>query len=184
MKYIIVAVAILLAFLGGTYATHTRTTTDAQKENPQSKGRPTTENTKSKEESIIPTDTTKGAALDLSGQNLTKAPEYIFTQVTLVVLDLSDNKLSGALQAEIRHLQNLKALDLSHNNFTGVPAEIGQLKNLETLNLSNNQLTGLPYELGNLSRLKLLDLSGNAYSEADLSKIRENLPSSTIIKTK
>ena len=73
---------------------------------------------------------------------------------------------------------------MSNNNFTGVPAEVGQLKNLEILNLSNNQLTGLPNELGNLSKLKLLDLSGNNYSETDLQKIKETLPSSVVIKTK
>jgi len=121
--------------------------------------------------------------LDLSGKGLTKAPSYIFNRINIEELNLSNNNLEGALQAEIRHLQNLKVLNLSSNRFTGVPAEIGQLKELEVLDLSNNLLTGLPYELGNLSKLKLLDLSGNNYSEADLSKIRGTLPSSTVIKT-
>jgi len=74
-------------------------------------------------------------------------------------------------------------LDLSNNNFTGVPAEVGRLEYLEILNLSNNLLTGLPYEIGNLSRLKLLDISGNSYAEADLAKIKEGLPETTVIKT-
>ena len=126
--------------------------------------------------------TTRGV-LNLSGQGLTKAPSYIFARTDIQELNLSNNALDGSLQAEIRHLQNLKVLNLSNNKFTGVPAEVGQLKNLEILDLSNNQLTGLPYELGNLSKLKLLDISGNAYSEADLAKIRESLPSSTVIKT-
>ena len=121
--------------------------------------------------------------LNLSGQGLTKAPAYIFTRTDIEELDLSNNSLDGALQAEVRHLQNLRVLNLSNNKFTGVPAEVGQLKNLEVLDLSNNQLTGLPYELGNLSKLKLLDVSGNAYSEADLAKIQASLPSSTVIKT-
>jgi len=129
------------------------------------------------------TTTTVRGVLNLSGQGLTKAPAYVFGRTDIEELNLSNNSLDGALQAEIRQLQNLKVLNLSNNKFTGVPAEIGQLKNLEVLNLSNNQLTGLPYELGNLSKLKLLDLSGNAYSEADLSKIRASLPSSTVIKT-
>ena len=129
-----------------------------------------------------PTVTTRGV-LNLSGQGLTKAPSYIFARTDIEELNLSHNALDGSLQAEVRHLQNLKVLNLSNNKFTGVPAEVGQLKNLEILDLSNNQLTGLPYELGNLSKLKLLDISGNAYSEADLAKIRESLPSSTVIKT-
>ncbi len=125
-----------------------------------------------------------GKTLDLSGQGLTKAPEYIFSQTSITTLNLSNNKLEGSLQAEIRHLENLVTLDLSNNKFTGVPAEVGQLKKLEVLNLSNNLLTGLPNELGNLSNLKLLDLSGNVYSEADLAIIRKNLPATTVIKVK
>lgn len=120
--------------------------------------------------------------LDLSGQALTKAPSYIFDRTSTQELDLSHNKLDGSIQAEIRHLQNLKILDLSNNQFTGVPAEVGQLKNLEVLDLSNNQLTGLPYELGNLSNLKVLNLKGNTYSAADLSIIKQSLPTSTVVQ--
>lgn len=119
--------------------------------------------------------------LDLSAKGLTKVSTDVFTQTELTELDLSNNQLTGALQAEVRHLQKLKVLDLSDNQFTGVPAEIGQLKSLEILDLSNNKLTGLPNELGNLSSLKQLNLSGNAYSEADLINIRKNLPATTII---
>lgn len=130
------------------------------------------------------TEVKTGATLDLSGRNLKKTPEYVFGRLSLEKLDLSNNDLEGSLQAEIRHLQNLKILDLSNNRFSGVPAEIGQLSKLEFLDLSDNLLTGLPNELGNLSNLKELDLSGNNYSEADLAGIRERLPASTVIKTK
>lgn len=122
-------------------------------------------------------------ALDLSGQGLTKVSGDVFKRTELQHLDLSHNNLTGALQAEVRHLQELRFLDLSNNKFTGVPAEVGQLKNLEILNLSNNQLTGLPYEIGNLSKLRVLDISGNAYSAADLEVIKKTLPVSTQIKT-
>jgi len=122
-------------------------------------------------------------ALDLSSQGLTKVPTYVFERTDLESLNLSHNTLTGALPGEIRHLQNLKTLDLSNNKFTEVPAEIGQLKNLELLNLSNNLLTGLPYEIGNLSRLKVLNISGNTYSETDLSVIKKLLPVSVIITT-
>ena len=120
-------------------------------------------------------------ALDLSAKGLTEVSPDVFTQTELTELDLSNNQLTGALPAEVRHLQKLKVLDLSNNKFTGVPAEIGQLKLLEILDLSNNQLTGLPNELGNLSNLKQLNLSGNAYAEADLVNIRKNLPADTVI---
>ena len=70
------------------------------------------------------------------------------------LVDLSGRGLSGSLKAEVRLLSNLKTLDLSNNNFTGLPAEVGQLSKLENLNLSNNPLTGLPNELANLKNLK------------------------------
>lgn len=119
--------------------------------------------------------------LDLRGQNLTQTPEDVFDKTNLEALDLSHNNLTGALQAEVRHLQNLRVLDISNNQLTGVPAEIGQLKKLEILNLSNNRITGLPLELGGLSNLKVLNLRGNNYSETDLQLIKKDLPSSTII---
>lgn len=97
------------------------------------------------------------------------------------VLDLSGRGLTGSLKAEIRHLQDLQVLDISDNNFTGLPAEVGQLSKLQTLDLSNNPFTGLPYELGNLKNLKTFDLRGTNYAEQDLDVIRKNLPSSTVI---
>lgn len=124
----------------------------------------------------------KGITIDLHGSGLTKAPEYIFSKKSTELLDLSDNQIGGALQAEIRHLQNLRVLDLSNNNFTGVPAEVGQLSKLERLNLSNNPITGIPHELGNLKNLKILDLRGTQYSSFDLDIIkREISPGVTIL---
>lgn len=125
----------------------------------------------------------RGVTLDLSDRGLSKVPEYVFGRTDIETLDLSGNNLTGALQAEVRHLKNLRTLDLSDNKFTGVPAEIGQLEKLEVLDLSNNMLTGLPYELGNLRNLKMLDLSGNDYSELDLAEIRKKLSADTTIKT-
>ena len=114
-------------------------------------------------------------SLNLSGRELTKVPEDLFNQTNLVELDLSNNKLTGAIPAEIRKLKNLKVLNLSNNEMTGLPAEIGQLQYLEVLDVSYNKLTGLPYELANLKNLITLNISGNNYSEADLKKIQEGL---------
>jgi Leucine-rich repeat (LRR) protein len=124
----------------------------------------------------------KEKTLDLSGKGLMRVPEYVFSKTDIEKLDLSNNKLDGSVQAEIRHLQNLRVLNLSHNQLTGVPAEVGQLKKLEILDLSNNRLTGLPLEIGNLSNLKVLKISGNEYSEYDLKLIKEKLPASTVIE--
>ncbi len=100
---------------------------------------------------------------------------------TTSTLDLSNRGLTGSLKAEIRQLTKLKTLNLSNNQFTGLPAEVGQLRELEVLNLSGNPLTGLPHELGNLSSLKVLDIRGTTYSKADLEIIRQKLPPTTQI---
>lgn len=152
-----------------------------------------TENIPNKEDDVVKTPITSedtlpkpqaNVTLDLSGKGLREVPAYVFTQKNIEALDLSNNALHGALQAEVRQLSQLRVLDLSDNNFTGVPAEVGALTHLEVLDLSNNQLTGLPYEIGNLKNLKKLDVSGNAYAEADLEHIRSNLPATTVIITK
>lgn len=120
--------------------------------------------------------------LNLSAKNLSEVPKFVFGETSIETLNLSHNKLTGSLPAEIRHIRNLKVLDLSNNQFTGVPAEIGQLKYLEVLDLSNNRITGLPLELGNLSNLKILNLKNNQYSKYDLELIREKLSASVVIQ--
>lgn len=120
-------------------------------------------------------------ALDLRNKGLDKLPAYVLALIDLQQLDISSNRLTGALPAEIRKLQNLRVLNASNNQMTGVPAEIGQLRLLEVLDLSNNKLTGLPYELGNLQNLKTLNLSGNQYAKQDLDYIRTKLPTATKI---
>lgn len=98
-------------------------------------------------------------------------------------LDLSGQGLEGSLKAEIFQLKELEVLDLSDNNFTGVPAEVGRLSNLRILNLSNNPITGLPYEIGQLQNLEQLDLRGTDYAEYDLGVIRSQLPETVLILT-
>ena len=97
------------------------------------------------------------------------------------VINLSNRSFSGSLKAEIRHVSSLRELDISNNQFTGVPAEVGQLSNLEVLDLSYNPITGLPHEIGNLKNLLKLDLRGTQYSKQDLEVIKKSLPAATII---
>lgn len=61
-----------------------------------------------------------------------------------ILVNLSGRNLAGSLQVEIRKLSEVEVLDISSNDFTGLPAEIGQLSKLKTLDVSNNPLTGLP----------------------------------------
>lgn len=126
-------------------------------------------------------------AADMLGGPVSSSSESIFVYDGISVpkdtrtLDLSGRNLSGSLMAEIRQLSDLEVLDISNNDFTGLPAEVGQLSKLRVLNLSNNPFTGLPYELGNLKNLETLDLRGTNYAEADLEIIKSGLSSDTVI---
>jgi len=122
-----------------------------------------------------------GKILDLSNKNLIQIPPYVFDRTDLEELNVSHNNLTGAIQSQIGQLTNLKILNASDNQMTGVPAEIGRLQNLQVLDLSNNKLTGLPNELGKLTQLRTLDLRGNSYSKQDLDLIRKTLVNTNIL---
>lgn len=122
--------------------------------------------------------------LSLKNQGLEKFPQEILGMTDLVELDISSNRLTGALPAEIRFLKNLKKLNASDNRMTGIPAEIGQLSELEELDYSDNMITGLPLELKNLKKLKILNLTGNDYSTIDLAQIKSSLPGLVVVGEK
>ena len=122
----------------------------------------------------------RGRALDLRGRGLTAVPMDVFDRTDLETLDVSENRLTGALPSQLGRLTNLKTLDASDNRMTGVPAEVRMLRDLETLDLSNNDITGLPLELGDLTQLKVLDLRGNPYSTQDLDAIAAKLTNTEI----
>ncbi|CAL4971370.1 unnamed protein product [Urochloa decumbens] len=79
------------------------------------------------------------------------------------MLDLSSNKLTGAIPPEIGQLKALVSLNLSFNNLTGpIITSICNLTNLQVLDLSNNNLTGaIPSELENLHFLSRFNVSNN-----------------------
>ncbi|XP_057517083.1 probable LRR receptor-like serine/threonine-protein kinase At1g74360 [Amaranthus tricolor] len=88
----------------------------------------------------------------------------IFQSSNLRRLDLSFNKFSGHLPAEISSMVNLQFLDFAYNNFSGeIPSEYGNLNQLLALDLSHNRLTGsIPPSLGKLTSLLWLMLANNS----------------------
>ncbi|XP_024039383.1 receptor-like protein 12 [Citrus clementina] len=130
--------------------------------------------------------------IGLRSCNLTKFPNFLQNQYHLLVLDLSDNRIQGKVPKWLLdpNMQNLNALNISHNFLTGfdqhlvvLPANKGDLLtfDLSSNNLqgplpvpppgtihylaSNNSLTGeIPSWICNLNILESLVLSHNNLS--------------------
>ncbi len=84
----------------------------------------------------------------------------------VVAIRLRENNLSGSIPAYLRHLGELKTMDLGLNRLTGgLPPELGQLLKLAVLSLDGNQLTGrIPAELADMINLKAFHLGDNLVS--------------------
>ncbi|XP_047974642.1 MDIS1-interacting receptor like kinase 2-like [Salvia hispanica] len=81
----------------------------------------------------------------------------------LEVLDISSNRIFGAIPSGIGYLHHLIFLDLSNNNISGyLPTNMSQLTKLEILKLDLNRLEGV-FEAGihMLPSIKRIDLTRN-----------------------
>ena len=90
---------------------------------------------------------------------------YAVTGLTgLEVLDLSRNRLSGAIPPAIGDLTDLKFLYLNGNELSGsIPPGLGSLSKLRHLLLDSNNLTGtVPSELVSLANLEFLHVQDNS----------------------
>ncbi|KRH08969.1 hypothetical protein GLYMA_16G184800v4 [Glycine max] len=87
--------------------------------------------------------------------------EYRDNLILVRMIDLSSNKLSGAIPSEISKLFALRFLNLSRNHLSGeIPNDMGKMKLLESLDLSLNNISGqIPQSLSDLSFLSFLNLS-------------------------
>lgn len=103
-----------------------------------------------------------------------RSPDFCTDYAFEVNSDPKSNKhqcLSGELNPTLLDLEHLQYLDLSSNNFQGIPVPefIGSMKSLRHLDLSYASFGGLlPPSLGNLSNLLYLDLTVDYYSNQGL----------------
>ncbi|KAL8051101.1 hypothetical protein ABFS82_06G123100 [Erythranthe guttata] len=85
------------------------------------------------------------------------------SQKKVLILDVSQNKLSGEIPSSLGDFGNLQSLNMARNSFVGsIPAEIGWLKSLSVLDLSENRINGsIPSDIGSLASLNELRLEKN-----------------------
>lgn len=105
--------------------------------------------------------------LNATNNQITGAiPQSIELLGNLVTLDLSMNQLKGEIPAGLCALKSLNYLNLGNNNFSGViPAGFIELHSLQELDLSSNYLTGeIPGDLVKLRKLSVLMLNDNKLS--------------------
>ncbi|CAI9273680.1 unnamed protein product [Lactuca saligna] len=84
----------------------------------------------------------------------------------LLELHLDDNQLSGGIPRQLLQLSSLTIiLNLSQNNLSGsLPVEVGELKLLTSLDLSDNNLSGnIPISIGGCTSLLFFSLKGNTF---------------------
>ena len=84
-------------------------------------------------------------------------------EARVIWLTLRENRLDGAIPADLGQLTELQRLILDHNRLRGpIPRELGELPRLRELILSGNSLSGpIPSQLGRLSALRHLSLEWN-----------------------
>ncbi|KAH7854434.1 hypothetical protein Vadar_013790 [Vaccinium darrowii] len=102
--------------------------------------------------------------LDITNASISGILPQWLNEMPLVILDLSQNLISGPIE---KLPSTLKVLGLSNNLFIGpLPQNISEmLPNLENLYLDGNLVSGLiPYSLWEIPTLLILDLSKNKLS--------------------
>ncbi|MCO5564753.1 hypothetical protein L7F22_018421 [Adiantum nelumboides] len=102
--------------------------------------------------------------LNMTGLGLTGGLGSALQNLTaLIVLDLSNNLLSGGLPLQLP--PHVQVMDLSINQFTGnLPLALSELSNLVSLNMSNNLFSGNLLDMFTpLEGLSSLDLSSNGF---------------------
>ncbi|MFQ6654233.1 hypothetical protein Gotur_025307 [Gossypium turneri] len=118
--------------------------------------------------------------LNLEPCNISAFPEFLKSQENLEFLELSNNKISGAIpnwvwKKSLWHLylanNHLSSLDQllpnqsSTSSQTSLTRPICNLSQLRNFNASHNNLSGtIPNCLGKMNDLLLLDLQGNNFS--------------------
>lgn len=94
----------------------------------------------------------------------------------LSTLSLPFNLISGVIPQEILNCTSLRVLNLTSNRLSGAILDFSPLKNLEVLDVSVNFLTGeFQSWIGNLTQLLSLGLGNNNYKQGEIPESLSNL---------
>lgn len=142
--------------------------------------------------------------ISLSGNKLTGQIPVSFCQENnaIMLLDLSNNSLSGSLPGSLGNCTSLSFLNIAHNNLSSsIPAVLGNAKSLSNLDLTGNHFEGpfptfiqklqnlvvlkmgynnfagkIPHFIGDLKNLRILVLKSNFFNESippDINKLEK-----------
>lgn len=95
-------------------------------------------------------------------------PQGLGNLSSLVILNLSKNRLTGSFAAAIKGFRDLQGISLNENQLTvAVSEDICALKSLYNLYLSKNQISGsLPSCIGNMTSLRYLSIAKNSLNSS------------------
>lgn len=107
-------------------------------------------------------------------------PPGIGNLKNLEALILNVNHIQS-VPKEIKHLTNLRLLDLSDNPGLSDIEHVTVLPNLQNLILYGCGLTKLPRSISKMKSLRVLGLKGNHLTELEIERLRNKLPNCEII---
>ncbi|XP_072934143.1 leucine-rich repeat-containing protein 47-like [Epargyreus clarus] len=90
----------------------------------------------------------------------------------LIIVDVSNNKLTSFLDLETANVPHLSDLKLKGNAIDSIPSYLPRcVPSLKNFDMGDNQLKIIPAELASLSKLKELNLKGNKLADKRLMKL-------------
>ncbi len=116
--------------------------------------------------------------LDLSADNLTEIPSFVYNAQDLTSINFNLNKLQH-IPAELTRLTNLEELYLSENEIVDLPP-LNTLRKLRSIDVSTNALQTVPDGLAELPTVQYIGLHTNPIPPKSITTLRKKLPHTVI----